>query len=282
MKQLFFCVTLAFWVSLQGFAFVPPLNALFKANFDGRKPLASETIFRHQIQLKSGDSMLIEERLAEIGGKIYVIFRSPSFGEVAGTWSKGSYSFAGDKRFSNRSRAFVSYFTSSNGDQFRDVLIDEKLLKRDQFVQYKSSFNPQGDPASWDLKENYVIQPQVYFSQTPQGPAIIAVGTQEGKTRRAVFFDKGTLLLSRLEWQDSNQEIAWNFKGNKKVTGDSFFPDEITFTVDNRVLVQSNLIGRQYFKDKSKSQWLDRFSAVSKSGMTPNLEEGLKILLGYR
>jgi hypothetical protein len=278
--RLFFFISICF--ALKTLAFVPPLTAVFKANFDGRKPGPTETVFRHQIQLKSGESLAVEERLAEIGGKIYVIFRSPSYGDVGGTLSKGFYSFSGDKKFPSRSRAFLSFYTASNGDQFREVLIDERMVKRDQFSQYKSSFTPQGDPANWDLKENYVIHSDVYFSKTPQGPAIIAIGSEEGKTRRAVFFDKGTLLLSRLEWRETNQEIAWNFRGSKKVSGDGLFPDEMTFSVDNRLIVQSNLISRQFLKGKSKTQWLDKFSASPKSSMSPNLEEGLRILLGYR
>lgn len=282
MKNVPIFLILYLFFSLRAFSFVPPLASVFKMNFDGRKSLPTETVFRHQIQLKSGESMVIEEKLAEIGGKTYFIFRSPSYGDAAGTWTKGSYSFVGDKKIPSRSRSFLSFYTASNGDQFRDVLVEEKLVKRDQFNQYKSSFTPQGDPATWDLKENYVIQPQVYFSRTPQGPAIMAVGIQEDKMRRAVFFDKSTLLLSRIEWRDGNQEVAWNFRGNRKVSGESNFPDDLFFTVDNRTIVQSNLISRQFLKGKAKNQWLDRFSAVSRSGLNPNLEEGLRILLGYR
>ncbi|NBT59732.1 hypothetical protein EBT16_13205 [bacterium] len=282
MKKIVFFPVLFFCMSFKALAFVPPVSSILKACFEGRKSGDSETVFRHQIQLKSGESMVVEERLAEIGGKVYVVFRSPSFGETGGTWSKGSYVFSGDKKFPSRSRAFVSYFTSSNGDQFREVLVDEKLLKRDQLVQYKPSFNPQGDPATWDLKENYVIQPQVYFSKTPQGPAIVAVGTQEGKIRKAVFFDKGTLLLSRIEWREMTQDIAWNFRGTKKWAGDGYFPEDMTFTLDGRLIIQSSLVSRQPLKEKSKSRWLVRFSEFSKSGMNSNLEEGLRILLGYR
>jgi hypothetical protein len=282
MKHIPIFFTLSIFFALKALAFVPPLTAVFKVNFEGRKSLPTETVFRHQIQLKSGENMVVEERLAEIGGKIYVLFRSPSYGDTGGTFSKGVYSFSGDKKLISRSRAFLSFYTASNGDQFREILIDERMLKRDQFSQYKASFAPQGDPANWDLKENYVVHSDVYFSKTPQGPAIIAVGSEEGKTRRAVFFDKGTLLLSRLEWREANQEIAWNFRGGKKFPGDSLFPDEMTFSVDNRVIVQSNLISRQFLKDKSKTQWLDKFSTISKSAMAPSLEEGLRILLGYR
>jgi len=282
MKCVYAFLILSICLVFKASAFVPPLTSVFKVNFEGRKSQPTETVFRHQIQLKSGESIAVEERLAEIGGKIYVIFRSPSFGEVGGIFSKNFYSFTGDKKMLSRSRAFLSFYTASNADQFREVLIDERLLKRDQFTQYKTTFTPQGDPASWDLKENYVIQPDVYFSKTPQGPAIIAVGSEEGKTRRAVFFDKGTLLLSRLEWREGNQETAWNFRGSKKISGDGLFPEDMTYVVDNRVIVQTSLVSRQLLKGKLKTQWLDKFSATSKSSMPVNLEEGLRILLGYR
>ncbi|MFM8270068.1 MAG: hypothetical protein ACKN9V_07750 [Pseudomonadota bacterium] len=282
MKFTRILITISCYFSLDGMAFVPPLTAIFKANFDGRKSLPTETVFRHQIKLKNGENIALEEKLAEIGGKTYVVFRSPSYGDVAGTWSKGSYYFAGEKKVPSRSKAFLSFYSASNGDEFRDVLLDEKFLKRDQFNQYKSSFTPQGDPATWDLKENYVVQPNVYFSKTPQGPAIVAVGLDENKMRRAVFFDKGTLLLSRIEWRDGDQETSWNFRGSKKFPGDSSFPDEMSLVLDKQVIIQSSLVSRQFLKGKLKSQWLDKFSALSKLGMSPNLEEGLKILLGYR
>lgn len=276
-----FLVTNVFLAFKAG-AFVPPLATIMKANFDGRKPAPTETAFRHQIQSANGESMIVEERIAEIGDKTYIIFRNPSYGDIAGTWSKGTYFFSGDKKISSHSRAFLAFYTATNSDLFRDVLIEDKFLKRDQLTQYKSSFTPQGDPATWDLKENYVVQSQVYFSRTPQGPAIVAIGNEEGKTRRAVFFDKTTFLLSRLEFREGNGEFAWNFRGNKKIAGDGFFPEEMSFTVNNRTVIQSSLVSRQLLKGKAKTQWLDRFSSISKSGLAPNFEEGLRTLLGYR
>lgn len=263
-------------------AFVPPLTAILKAGFEGRKPVPSETIFRHQVILKSGEALTIEEQFTEIGGRTYVIFKSSAYGEVAGNWSRGVYTFSGDKKISSRSSVWPKFWLSTNGDSFREQLIQEKFLKRDQFSQFKTSFAPKGDPASWDLKENYIVQPQVYFSRTPAGPAVVAVGTEEGSSRRAVFFDKTSLGLSRLEWKESDQVTSWNFSGYKKIAGDGIFPTELNFNFENSEVVHSNLVGRRLLKDKLKSQWLERFSSLSKNPLSSSFEEGLRILLGYR
>jgi len=273
-----------FWTfySRSLFAFVPPLTAIIKADFEGRKPLPSETVFRHQVVLKSGEALTIEEQISEIGGRTYVIFKSSAYGEVAGNWSKGVYLFSGDKKISSRSSVWAKFWLSTNGDSFREQLIQERFLKRDQFSQFKSTFTPKGDPAGWDLKENYLLHPQVYFSRTPAGPAVVAVGTEEGNSRRAVFFDKASLGLSRLEWREGEQVTAWNFSGHKKIAGDGVFPAEFNFTYENSEVVRSSLVGRRFLKDKLKSQWLERFSSVSKNPLSSSFEEGLRILLGYR
>jgi hypothetical protein len=263
-------------------AFVPPLSAILKANFDGRKGLPVETVFRHQIISRTGESITVEERLSEVGGKIYLIFRSSSFGDVGATWSKGVYQFSSDKKVVGRSKAFNLFFTMHKPESYREVLIGEQFLRRDFFSQYKSPFVPQGDPSTWDLKENYVIHPELKFSRTPSGPAITAVGFEESGVRKSVSFGKDTLVLSRLEWKEGSQITSWNFQGVKKLKGDGSFPLELFLNVDNKEVITSTLVSRQYLTDSGAKQWMTKFNSASRSSLTSTLEEGLKVLLEYR
>lgn len=281
MKSILLFLTVLLCPKL-GFGFVPPLAFIIKANFDGRKGLPVESVFKHQIVLQTGETFTVEERLAEIGGKIYLIFKSSNYGEVGCVWSKGSYGFSSDKKLVGRSRAFNYFFTMNKPDSYREVLIGEQFLKRDFFTQYKSPFIPQGDPASWDMKENYVIHPEINFSRTPAGPAITAIGFEQSGVRKSVSFEKESLLLDRLEWKEGTQITSWNFQSFKKFAGDGWFPTEISFNADNKVVVTSSLISRQYLKDQSSKQWLTKFSSASKSALSSNFEEGLKVLLEYR
>ena len=265
-----------------GWAFLPPLSFIMKANFEGRKGLPVETVFKHQIVLPSGDTVSVEERLAEIGGKIYSIFRSPNLGEVGCQWSKGVYLFSSDKRIVGRSRAFNLFFTMNKPESYREVLINEQFLKRELFSQYKSSFVPQGDPALWDLKENYIIHPDIYFARTPGGPAVTVTGFELSGVKKSVSFDKETLILSRLEWKEGGQITSWNFQGFKKNSGDGWFPSELFLNVDNKEMISSSLVSRHYLKDKSVKQWLTRFSSVSQASPSAVFEESLKVLLEYR
>lgn len=282
MKYRSVLILIVFFQASVGFAFVPPLGAIFKANFEGRRSAPQETLIRHQVLLRNGESLSLEERFVKLNGKVYLIFKSPVYGEVAATWGKTGYLFGSDKKIPSRSQAFLTYFTTQQPDVFREVLIDEKLIKRDQFLQYKNSFAPEGDPAQWNLSENYVVQPEVFFSRTPAGPSIIAVGLEEGTARRAVFFEKGSLILSRIEWKNDKEVTAWNFAEAQKIIKDGVFPRELFFQVDEKEVVRSQLISRNPVEEKSKKQWLARFSSLSKNTLNPSLEDALRILLGYR
>ncbi|NBX93219.1 MAG: hypothetical protein EB078_08125 [Proteobacteria bacterium] len=262
--------------------FVPPLTAVLKIGFEGRKAGSTETTFRHQITLKSGETITVDEQIAEIDGRTYIIFKSATFGDVAGTWNRGAYSFSGDKKISSRSSIWNRYWLTANGEDFREQLIQEKFLKRDQLLQLKPAFTPKGDPATWDLKENYIIQPQVYFARTPSGVSIVAVGQEDATSRKAVFFDKASLVLSRLEWKDGEQTTAWNFTNFKKMPGDGMFPSEFSFLFENKEVIKSILVSRRPLKDKTKSQWMSLYNAQAKNSLAPTLEEGLRLLLGYR
>ncbi len=263
-------------------AFVPPISVALKANFEGRKPGAFETVFRHQILLKTGETLSVEERFTKLNGKVYVIFKSPVYGDFGATWGKTGYQFTSDKKIASRSQAFMVYFTANQADVFREVLIDEKLAKRDQFIQYKSSFAPEGDPAQWDLNENLLVQPALSFARTPVGPSIVAIGLEEGSSRKAVFFEKNTLILSRLEWKNDKEVTAWNFSQPQKFSGGGTFPKDLFFQVDGREIIRSQVISRTLLDEKNKKQWLSRFSNLAKNSLNESFEDALRILLGYR
>lgn len=281
MRNSFFILFVFLFCRLSS-GFVPPLSIVLKNCFEGRKPLPSVTSFQHEVILRSGDSLVVEENLAEIDGKIYFSFRSPNLGEVGGVWSKGTYSFGGDKKVFGKSKVFVSFFTMSRPESFREVLIEEKFVKRDQFTQYLNSWAPKGDPATWDIAANYVTHPDVAFTKIPSGIAVTAIGLNDGNSKRMVSFDKESLQLARLEWLESRQAIAWNFQNFKKMGGEGLLPSSLSMTLDNRTIVKTTVVGRELLKGKTKSQWLSKFSSTAKTAPSASFEEGLRVLLDYR
>jgi len=282
MKHLGVFLLPVFWLCSPLWGFVPPLSAVFKANFDSRKSGFQETFLRHQILLKSGETLALEERFAKLNGKIYTVFKSPLYGEFSAVWTKAGYLFSAERKIPSRSVAFMTYFTTSQPDVFREVLIDEKMIKRDQFSQYKPSFVPEGDPAQWNLNDNYLIQPHLFFARTPFGPSIIAVGLEEGSNRRAVFFEKDSLILSRIEWKNDKEVTSWNFGNPQKLPQDGVFPREMFFQVEDKEIVKTSLVSRNALEERSKKQWLAKHASSSKGSLNPTVEEALKILLSYR
>jgi hypothetical protein len=170
----------------------------------------------------------------------------------------------------------------SKPESFREILIEERFIKRDQFSQYKNSWTPQGDPATWDIAANYMDQPEVFFTKIPGGIGVTAVGLEEGRSKRMVSFEKESLQLARLEWLENKQSISWNFQNYKKRGGDGLFPTSIFMNLDNKQVVKSNLVSRELLKGNAKNLWLAKFSSSAKSAPSSTLEEALRILLEYR
>ena len=69
--------------SLSSFGFIPPLSSILRQAYEDRKPGSVAADFRHAIALSSGDTVEVEELSAQIGGKVYFIFRVKGIGALS-------------------------------------------------------------------------------------------------------------------------------------------------------------------------------------------------------
>jgi len=276
----FLLVGCLIWQSL-GLGFVPPLGEVLKKAFSGRRSVATETIFQHQIRDESGSSATIEEKMADFDGNTYHLFIWNS-GSVGATSQSSGYAFANKKKIFGSSRIFNSYFNWANPDRFKEVLISEGFSKRAQWEQYDSSYAPEGNPALWDVKSHYLIHPEVYFSRSEKGLNITSTGFDNGSSAKSVSFNKETFLLSEINWKEGSGSDFWWFKGENQLTKMGIFPSEMGFVSRGSEKVVSQLVQRRYLNQQEKKQWLKKFQSEAQAGDFSVVEPYLKILLSHR
>lgn len=279
MKKL---ILLSCFITLYpAWSFVPPLNEVLKKAFSGRRWMPTETQFRHQIKLESSRAVIIDEKLVEIDGQTHHLF-SWQNGAVSAISSSAGYLLGNKKKLFGSSALFNSYFTLSSSDRFRQILISEGFSRPQQWEQYQSSFLPEGNPALWDIKENYLFHPDVFFSRTQRGVNITVIGTDTGANTRSVSFDKESFLLSGITWKQGKTSDSWWFRGKKRISKMGSFPVSMGFISDGSEIIATNLIQRRYLNAREKKLWLQKVKSHSQSEDFSEIEPALKILLSRR
>jgi len=279
MKNLL--LSIAFGICGLSWGFVPPPQEVLKKAFLGRRAMPTETQFKHQIKIEGANSLLVEEKLAEIEGKTYHLFYWNS-GSAGATSNASGYTFNNRKKIFGSSRIFNAYFTQVSADKFRELLISEGFSKRSQWEQYQASFAPQGNPALWDVKAGYLVHSDVFFSRTETGPSITLLGFDNGSQSKSVSFDKETFLLSEIKWQQPEGSDLWWFQGARKMEKGGVFPSRMGFVTRGNQMISSQLIQRRFLNDREKKLWLQKFQTDSQGGDFLEVEAALKVLLSHR
>ena len=276
------------WLVQSAFALKPPLAFVLKDVFDNRKPGAAvEVVLKHTIELK-GEKIEIEERIVRERGQTRITWKIPGGSVVPATYERAGYVIARDHVFPSRTGLFIKYLTYDNSDDFRDQLIAEQFIRRDQLFQYKPGFIPTGDPQTWNMPENYMKHSDIFLSRLSRGIAVAVVGMQDAANRRSVFFDlpkKGSEHVDgvyRLEWKEDNQVVAWNFDTFVK-SGDGFYPRHGSFEVGGVELINTQVLAWRALRDKALSDSRNQWKALPRGSSLPaSVEAGLKLLLSYR
>ncbi len=267
------------------FGFMPPLNAVVKDLFDYRKPgLAIEILFKHHVDLKVGEPVDIEERLVAERGQALFMWRPVGQPVVqVARWDGQGYLTGKNERMPSHSSLFLRYFVIDNPDVFRDALIQEQFTRRDQWYEFKPGFTPEGDPQTWNMKENYLRHDDIFLSRLPQGIAISVQGTDEAGNQKIVYFDRSLHGLDRLEWRQSGVVTAWNFEQFVRRQNEGFFPMKAMFESGGNVLVTTEVQSVRHLRDKQLAEFKNSWKASARTA-TPSAEvaTALKALLSYR
>ncbi len=270
---LLFCVNLH--------AYIPPVDALLEQVFIDRKPAQSiEILFRHEIQL--GDTLtVLDEQWFWDHGKSYFLWKGLST-PVKGVLEKANYQLGSNLSVSSRSFLFRQYFISSSPEGFRNQLLQEKFLRKEQLQQFHVDYKPTGDPKLWNTQERYIRQKEISFDLLPQGLAITLIGTHQPNQKRTLFFQPmgPNMAISRIEWVDGDIAVSWNF-GNFAPQGivKGFYPKRAWFESNGRSVVRSELV----LLRPANARAVAEIRALSPNGEVPSPgEEIFKWLLSYR
>lgn len=275
-------LVLIFIMSLKAHAFIPPVSAVLKEIFDDRK--FSDDVefgFLHQVLGGSGEWSEIEER-------IVLDRRGPRFlwkVGANGTWISGQLEkrnyLVGDQKIGARSLLFLKSFIANSAIEFRDVLISERFLRWDQLKQFKDGFELQGEPQTWDIKTNYLQHNSIYLALLPSGPSIAVMGSQDGNSKRVIYFDKSLKSLKRLEWSEGSDNFIWNFDSNLTSFKEAFFPKRLYLMKENKEMIQSELIVIRQLNGRKLKEWMQLWQrSLNSSSASP--DDKLKTLLSYR
>jgi len=274
-------------VAIQSYGFFPPLGQIVKEVFGERRgPIGVEAHFKHRVMVQSNEVVEIDERVIRDSSGIYFLWRIPALQAqpIAAIHEKQAYWISKERSFPTRSTVLWKYFTAESDDSIRDALLVERFIRRDHFYQYKPGFTPQGDPSTWNVKENYFRHDDIFLFRLPQGVSIAVNGYQEGNTARSVFFDQNLKGMTRLEWKDGDTVAAWNFEGfMKSVWEKAFIPKRANLEINRTVLVTSETVSLRALKDRTLFEAKSNWKAASKNiTISSNAEAALKLLVSYR
>jgi hypothetical protein len=269
------------------FAYIPPVPLLLKEIFDGRKPkIAVEAVFRHRVETRSGEPYEIEEKILSERGQALILWKGPGMGPIAATYDGKNYALSRDKTYPVRSNLFMKYFFSDSAEEFKETLLSEQFVRRDQLLEYKPGFIPNGDPALWNLRQNYLRHDDIFLQRLQDNLTDISIavqGTHEGTTLRAVYFDRSFKGISRLEWRDGDQWFGWDFEGFARFSADGIYPRRLSFGVQGVEAISSQLVSWRPVRDRQLSEFKSNWKQVARGiGSLASAEPALKLLLSYR
>lgn len=271
--------------SLKAAAFIPPISAVLKEIFDGRKfSEGTELTLNHRVLTNNGEWSEVEEKiLLENRGMKFIWKTIAPEAFFSGQLEKRTYSLAGDKKIPSRSLLFLKNYSAGSAMEFRDALVGEKFLRWDQMKQFKEGFEPQGDPQTWNVKSQYLEQEAISLALLPTGPSIAVVGFQDGNSRKTVYFDKGLLGIKKFDWLEGKESISWNFDQFSVAVNESLFPKKANFTKDGRDIIQSELMGIRQLSKRQSVEWMKTWQKANKTiNNSPVSEDTLRTLLSFR
>lgn len=263
-------------------AFLPPVAEMLRSVTDGRKSVPVELVVKHRIAVRGSGTVELEERIFDENRKALFLWSGGALGAgVSGSLDGTSYRTPGGE-IPTKSLALVRYLTSTNPDELRDGLVAERMIRRDQLAMFKPGFAPEGDPQSWNVKENYLIHPDIYLRRLESGVAIAVVGTDEGDERRTVLFDRALKGIRRFEWKEGESVQSWNCEGFSPFGAAGNYPRRLAFESNGSEVIQSDILAVRLLNAKSAGEFKNSWRQAEKASLSSNGEGILKLLLSYR
>ncbi len=266
-------------------AFFPPVSAMLKEVCSGRKNTSAiEVVLSHKVRLKpEGEGLTVRERIIRDRGRVLFQWTFAD-GNWGGSWNGKEYSLTGGKSIASETKAFLRVLLAVIPDELQSVLVAEQFIRTDQLYQYKPGFNFEGDPATWNIKDNYLVPTDMSLKKSPLGIFYSVNGLLDGKNRRSVYFERSLRGVARIEWQSESGTTAWNFSNFTSQPLGGYFPRVLTFESAGIAIVESvlesarALTATQLQESKKAIEILMKAEGYS----SPDSESALKILLSFR
>lgn len=280
----FVCVLLWIgWISENAAGFIPPVKNIIDEVFANRKAVpVIEAVMQHRVQLPGGDTVFVEEQMVREANTVSVLWKLQSH-LVSAQWTRQSYVVNSQLTYPSRSSIFLKYLLATVPEDLLRQLLLEQFVRKDQLVQFKSSYAPAGDPAGWNPKASYQHHPDIFLFRLPAGVAIAVMGLQETGASKTVYFDDSLKGISRIEWKEGDMITAWDFGGYSSVGLPGRYPKRMTFVSEGTERIQSTLVALRSMKTGALSTFRRDFATASRSS-TPSemFDKALKLLLAYR
>lgn len=264
---------LATFICVNAFAFIPSVPNLVKEVMEGRNTKPTFIGLRHRVR-NGGEFMEVEEQVFNDRGRLSFAWRSRGQ-TFSGSRTKEGYALDSDHRVTSRSSAFLKYLLTSSAEDLQATLVNEGFVRQSQAQTYKPGSMTENDPATWNLKENFLIQPDVYLARLPD--VAIMVNGQPGENGRAVYFDEGFRGIRRLEWREGGKTVAWNFQQFLPHKNMGNYPKIMSFEAEGQIQVETSLVS--LLSSDAKKQPKPVRSNASVGGSDESL---LSVLLSYR
>lgn len=284
-------IALVLSCSITCWGFVPPIASILDSIFGGRKPDNMKMVLSHKITLDNNEVIEINETIVTDysktpnGGKLYFQWSGKTPGNTLSAERKGKTYYlwlGGNTRIDSASDVVMTYLARYSVDDFKNTLVQEGFVKREQLDQYRKGFEPTGDPASWDIKNNYLQHPGIFLTRGLFGIAISVVGQQDDQQTRAISFDQAMKGIMRLEWKDNNVVKAWNFDRLSDYQNRGTLASHFYFEDQTIQRIESIVTSVEMIKKPPKEFALGNKERSPAEALSPTFLEALKVLLSYR
>jgi hypothetical protein len=277
-------ILLGLFLCLSGWGFVPPVSEQLSDIFSGRKPGdAVELTFRHMVQIKEGEVAEVIEQF--VGNRQGGVIRYQVAGQppVYADWNGKEYSFRSGKSVPSRTNAFIDIFLAETSGIYLDRLLREHFVRREQLLQFKPGYQPQGDPKTWGTKENYLLHEDIYLVKVGREFGWAISGMNEPEQRRTVVLAKVGRGVQRLEWLVGTENAAWDCSGFSSQGTVGRLPRLCAMTINGVERVRSTLSSaKSVKKDALATARLASRQPTAAAPPSPLLEEAVRLIVRYR
>jgi hypothetical protein len=270
-------------LSQTSWGFIPPVGEMLTDIFTGRKPAeALEITFRHMVQIKEGEVAEVIEQF--IGNRAGGVIRWQIAGQPVAyaDWNGKEYAFRNGKSMPSRTSAFIEMFLAESSTIYLDRLLREHFVRREQLLQFKPGYKPDGDPKTWGTRENYLLHEDIFLVKNGREFGYAIVGMNEPEQRRSVVLSKIGRGVQRLEWLVGTENASWDCSGFSP-QGNGRVPRLCTLQINAVDRVRTTISSvKQVRRDALATARLASRQPTAATPPSPLLEEAVRLIVRYR